>query len=241
MKKNSLPGFGASVLVVMALSACSGGTAAAPASAPASETATATLTPAKQYTTEELVALAGQVKATDGSSPGALSGAELEAKYDPLKSSLGKTTIEPAACRDMSVLGAVQSVPGSVSAGTARTKTAGVITDLTLTSGVDVAVLQERLDNIKSQAEACKKVTFTSSGQSITTSTEKAEGIGSVPGTVAFKTSMVMPDGEKGAIYTAHVIKDGVLISATSSGNDGDAGGPTAISALMDQAAALIK
>ncbi len=52
---------------------------------------------------------------------------------------------------------------------------------------------------------------------------------------------MAFPDGRTGTLFTAHAIKDGVLISATASGNNGEAGGPEAAGALLDQAAALIK
>lgn len=239
--KYSLIGLGASTLMVVALTACGGGTAAAPASAPASETATATPTPAKQYTDEELVALVKQIKASDGSSPAVLSGEELLDQFDPITDTFGKVAVEPAGCKDLAMLGVPQPVAGSSTAGTARTKTNDFFSNVSLTSGVDIALLQENVDTRKSQAEACEKVTFSAEGQSVTTSTEKVDGVGSMPGTAAFKTLMVTPDGKTGAIYTAHVIKDGVLISATASGTEGAAGGPEAAGALLDQAAALIK
>ena len=241
MKKNLLLGFGASALAAMALTACSGGTAAAPVSAPQSETATATPTPVKQYSNEELVSLVSQIKASDGSSLSAVSGEELAGRYQPLRDTLGKTTIEPAACKDLSAVGVPQTIAGSTSAGSTRVKTDGVFTDLTLTSGVDVELLEAKLDASKSKAEECSQMTFSSSGQSIKSTTEKFAGIGSVPGTIAFKTAMVLPDGTEGIIYTAHVVKDGVLISATASSDAAETGGPAAAGALLDQSAALIK
>ncbi|NWL11551.1 hypothetical protein DM793_09595 [Paenarthrobacter nitroguajacolicus] len=223
----------------MALTACGAGTAA-PASAPPSETATATPTPAKQYSTEELVEFAKQIKAADGSTRAAVSGQELVAQYDPLRA-LTQAAIEPTTCKDLGTLGVYQPIAGSTSAGTVRAKTGDFMTAVALTSGVERDVLQASLDTSKSQVEACGRMTISAEGQSITATTEKAEGIGSVPGTVSFKTVMAFPDGRTGTLFTANAIKDGVLISATASGNNGEAGGPEAAGALLDQAAALIK
>ncbi|NWL33793.1 hypothetical protein DM791_12925 [Paenarthrobacter nitroguajacolicus] len=223
----------------MALTACGGGTPA-PSSAPPSETATATPTPAKQYSTEELVEFAKQIKAADGSTRAAVSGQELVAQYDPLRA-LTQAAIEPTTCKDLGTLGVYQPIAGSTSAGTVRAKTGDFMTAVALTSGVERDVLQASLDTSKSQVEACGRMTISAEGQSITATTEKAEGIGSVPGTVSFKTVMAFPDGRTGTLFTANAIKDGVLISATASGNNGEAGGPEAAGALLDQAAALIK
>ncbi|MET3904131.1 hypothetical protein [Paenarthrobacter sp. 4246] len=243
MKKNSLLGFGASALVILALTACGGGTTAAQesTSAPASEAATSTPTPVKQYTKEELIALVGQVKLADGTSPAVLSGDELLAQYDSMVKGFAGATIEPAACKDPFLLGAPRTIDGSTAAGTTRTKANGFISSVSLTSGVDAARLQDDLEKSKSQAEECKKVSYSAEGQTLTTSTQKVEGVGNVPGTEGFKTVMVLPDGRKGAIFIAHAIKDGVLISASATAEDGVAGGPEAAGALMDQAAALIK
>ncbi len=242
MKKTTLPVFGVSALAILALTACGGGTTASQESAPApaSETAAATPTPAKQYTNEELVGLVGQVKESDGTSRAVVSGQELIAQFEPVRV-LTKATIEPAECANLGTLGAYQSIDGSTSAGTTRSKTGDFITSLALTSGVETGLLQASLDKSESQIEACKKVTLSAEGDTMTLTTEKISGVGNVPGTVALKTLMVMPDGKAGAIYSAHAIKDGVLISATASSNDAASGGPEAAGALMDQAAALIK
>lgn len=243
MKKNLLLGLGASALVALTLTACGGTTAAAQDStAPASGgTASSAPSPAKMYTNEELVGLVGQIKASDGSSPAVLSGEELVGQYDSLVNGFGKATIAPENCKDLRTLGVPQTIAGSTTAGTARAKVGDFISSVALTSGVEAAELQKSVDATKSQAEACRKMTFSAEGEAITTSTEKIEGVGGVPGTVALKTVMVMPDGKSGAIYTAHAVKDGVLISATASGTEAAAGGPEATGALMDQAAALIK
>lgn len=240
MKKTLLPGVGASALALLALTACGGATASPQESAPASETATATATPAKQYTTEELVALVGQIKESDGTNRAVVSGEELVAQYEPIRV-LTKATIEPAECANLATLGAYQPIDGSASAGTTRSKTGEFITNMAMTSGVDKGLLQASLDKSKSQIEACKKVTLSAEGDTMTLTTEEINGVGSVPGTVALKTVMVMPGGKSGAIYSAHAIKDGVLISATASGSDAASGGPEAAGALLDQAAALIK
>lgn len=242
MKKITLLGFGASALVLLTLTACGGSTAASQesVSAQASETAAATPTPAKQYTNEELVGLAGQVKEADGTSRAVVSGQELAAQYEPVLV-LKKATIEPSECANLGTLGVYEPIDGATSAGTTRSKTGAFITSLALTSGVEAGKLQASLDKSESQIEACKKVTLSAEGDTMTLTTEKIDGVGNVPGTVAMKTLMVMPDGKAGAIYSAHAIKDGILIFATASSNDAASGGPEAAVALMDQAAALIK
>jgi len=229
-------------MAVMALTACGGGSTASPepASAPSSQTSTPTPTPAKQYTNDELIALVKQVKESDGTTREVVSGPDLVAQYEPVRV-LIKANIEPAGCADLGTLGAYQAIDGSTSAGTARSKTGDFITSLAVTSGVDAGVLQASFDKSESQIEACKKVTLSAEGDTMTLNTEKIDGVGKVPGTVALKTLMVMPDGKAGAIYSAHAIKGGVLISATASASDSAAGGPEAVGALMDQAAALIK
>ncbi|MGA8787376.1 MAG: hypothetical protein WB535_00340 [Paenarthrobacter sp.] len=242
MKKHLLPGIGATALMVVALTACGGSTASPePTSSQSSGAATPTPTPVKQYTNEELIALVGQVKLADGTSPAVLSGDELLAQYDSMVKGFAGATIEPAACKDPFLLGAPRTIDGSTAAGTTRTKANGFISSVSMTSGVDAARLQDDLEKSKSQAEECKKVSYSAEGQTLTTSTQKVEGVGNVPGTEGFKTVMVLPDGRKGAIFIAHAIKDGVLISASATAEDGVAGGPEAAGALMDQAAALIK
>ncbi|MET4541510.1 MULTISPECIES: hypothetical protein [Micrococcaceae] len=242
MKKHLLPGIGATALMVVALTACGGSTASPePTSSQSSGAATPTPTPVKQYTNEELIGLVGKITLSDGTSPAVLSGKELLGQFDSVAKGFEEATIEPAACDDPILLGAPRAIDGSTTAGTARTKAGGFISNVSMTSGVDGARLQKDLDTSKAQAEQCKKVAYSAEGDTLTTSTEKVEGMGSVPGTAGFKTVMVLPDGRTGAIYTAHAIKDGVLISATASANDGAAGGPEAVGALMDQAAALIK
>ncbi|MDI2033703.1 hypothetical protein [Paenarthrobacter nitroguajacolicus] len=243
MNKNLLLGLGASAVLAMTLTACGGSTAASQEATSASPAASAssTPTPAKQYTNEELAALAGQIKASDGSSPAVLNGEELVGQYDSLVNGFGKATIEPESCKDLHVLGVPQTIAGSTSAGTARVKVGDFITSVALTSGVEASKLQEIVEDSKSEAETCGKITFSAEGDAVNASTEKIDGVGSVPGTIAFKTLMVFPDGKTGAIYTAYAVKDGVMISATASGTEGAAGGPDAAGALMDQAAALVK
>ncbi|MCP1411540.1 hypothetical protein [Paenarthrobacter sp. A20] len=242
MKKHLLPGIGATALMVVALTACGGATASPePASSQSSGASTSTPTPEKQYTKEELISLVGQVKLADGTSPAVLSGDELLAQYASVVKGFAGATIEPAACKDPFLLGAPRTIDGSTAAGTTRTKANGFISSVSMTSGVDAARLHDDVEKSKSQAEECKKVSYSAEGETLTTSTQKVEGVGNVPGTVGFKTVMALPDGRVGAIFIAHAVKDGVLISATASASEGVAGGPEAAGALMDQAAALIK
>lgn len=227
-------------MIVMALTACSGSATATDAT-PAAETPTPTPTVAKQYTNAELVELVKQIKTADGASLTVASGDDL-AQENPMKALLSMMTIEPAECAELGTLGSSEAIAGSTAAAGAELNAAsGVMTMVTLTSGVDKDVLQKSIDSSASQAATCANMTLSMSGQSLKVTTEKFEGIGSVPGTVAYKTAMSLPDGRGQSTYMAYALKDGVLISATASGQNAETGGVAAAGALMDQAAALIK
>ncbi|WP_079941318.1 hypothetical protein [Paenarthrobacter ureafaciens] len=246
MKRNALRGFAAAGLLVMGLTACGGGGASTDvaSSAPAGETPSATPTPteAKQYTTQELVDLVKQIKADDGSELTVSAIDDLASQQNPLKELIGQMTIEPAECKELSTLGASQSIEGSTAAAGAKIDTdAQVVTGISLISGVDKEVLTKSLEDNEDQAAKCANMTMTMGGSTLKVSTEKFDGISSVPGAKGFKTAMVLPDGRSQSTYMGFAIKDGVLISATASGANAESEGVAAAGALMDQAAALIK
>lgn len=242
MNKNALRGFGVSALIVMALTAC-GGTSPSTdaASAPASETATPTPTAAKQYSNDELLDMVKQIKTATGTELTIASSEEL-AQANPMKALMSMFTIEPAECKELATLGGAEPLAGSTSAAGAEVNNESrVMTMVTLTSGVDVQTLQQSIDASSAEAAKCANMTLSMSGQSMTVSTEKFEGIGTIPGTVAYKSTMTTASGAGQSTYLAYAIKDGVLISAAASGKGAETDGVATAGALMDQAAALIK
>ena len=242
MNKNALRGFGVSALIVMALTACGGsGTSTDAAPASASETSTPTPTAAKQYTSDELMAMVKQIKSGQGTELTVVSSEEL-ADANPVKAILGMFTIEPAECKELATLGGAEPLAGSTSAAAAEVdNAASVMSTVTLTSGVDVQTLQQSMDASAAHVAKCANMTLSMAGQSMTVTTEKVGGISTVPGTVAYKTTINTPSGATQSTYLAYAIKDGVLISAAASGKGAEAGGIASSGALMNQAAALIK
>ncbi len=239
MYKKSLLGLGVVAIVGMALGACSGpATSPDTASAKPSEKAAQT----KRYSNGELLDLVKQIKTADGTSLTTVSGEELSNQENPMKELLALMSIEPAECKALGALGSSQTIAGSTTAGGASVDTAGgVMSGITLVSGVDADALRNTVKNNKSQAAACENITLSMAGQSMDMTTKPVDGVSSVPDTVAYKTAISLPDGREQSTFIAYAVKDGVLITATASGQNADATGAAAAGALMDQAAALIK
>lgn len=239
MYKKSLLGLGVVAIVGMALGACSGpGTSPDTTSAPPSEKAAE----AKRYSNGELLDLVKQIKTADGTSLTAVSGEELSSQENPMKELLALMTIEPADCKALGALGSSQTIAGSTTAGGASVDTAGgLMSGITFVSGVDADALHNAIKNNKSQAAACENITLSMAGQSMEMTTKPVDGVGSVPDTMAYKTAISLPDGRAQSTFIAYAVKDGVLITATASGQNADATGAATVGALMDQAAALIK
>ncbi|MFJ4028801.1 hypothetical protein ACIPWF_15615 [Paenarthrobacter sp. NPDC089989] len=240
MKKFALHSVGISALVMMAVSGCGGSAGSTDAASPEA-TATPTPTVAKQYTNDELVGLVKQIKPKSGKELTVASSEEL-AQENPIKALLSMFTIEPAECKDLATLGGNTTLAGSTTAaGADLDAESGVMTMVTLTSGLDKQKLQDSIDQSGAQAQKCAKMTLSMAGQSMNVSTEKFDGISAVPGTVAYRTEMSSASGSTQTTYMAYAIKDGVLISATASGKGAEASGVATASDLMEQAAALIK
>ncbi|WP_157884167.1 hypothetical protein [Arthrobacter alpinus] len=240
MKKFAMHGAAVSALVVMALTGCGGsGDATVLAGSTASETPTPKA--AKQYSNDELMAMVKQIKPGNGTELTTASAEEL-AEANPVKALMSMFTVEPAECKELETLGSSEPVAGSTSAAGAEVNNeSGVMTMVTLTSGVDVGALQQSLDSNVAHAAQCANMTLSMAGQSMTVTTEKFAGISTVPGTIAYRTAMTSPSGAAQSTYMAYAIKDGVLISVTASGKGAEASGVTSAGALMDQAAALVK
>ncbi|MFC8040681.1 hypothetical protein ACFUOZ_15120 [Paenarthrobacter sp. NPDC057355] len=240
MKKFALQSVGISALVVMALTGCGGSTGSTNSASPEA-TASPTPTAAKQYTNDELVELVKQIKPKSGKELTVASSEEL-AQENPIKALMSMFTIEPAECKDLATLGGTETLAGSTTAAGADLDAAsGVMTMVTLTSGLEKQKLQDSIDKSGAEVEKCSKMTLSMSGQSMNVSTEKFDGINAVPGTVAYKTEMSTASGSAQTTYMAYAIKDGVLISATASGKGAEANGVATANDLMQQAAALVK
>ncbi|MCF3140647.1 hypothetical protein LRQ04_15430 [Paenarthrobacter sp. AR 02] len=238
MKKFALQGAAASALVMMALTGCGGSSASTDAAKPEPS---ATPTAAKQYTNDELVALVKSIKSPSGADLTVASSEEL-AQENPMKALMSMFTVEPAECNKLSTLGGSDVLAGSTTAAGADLNAAsGVMTMVTLTSGLDVKKLQESVDASSAEAAKCAKMTLSMAGQSMNVSTAKYDGINTVPGTVAYKTDITTPGGSSQSTYMAYAIKDGVMISATASGKGAGENGAATAGALMKQAADLIK
>ncbi|SCZ63663.1 hypothetical protein SAMN02799638_03709 [Arthrobacter sp. UNCCL28] len=243
VKKFALHSVGISALVMMALTGCGGSTGSTGSTGSATQEASPSQAPAtaKQYTNDELMALVKQVKSPSGKELTVASSDELS-QENPMKALLSMFTVEPAECKDLGTLGGSEVLEGSTTAaGADLDAESGVMTMVTLTSGVDVQKLQESIEKSSAQANKCAKMTLSMSGQSMNVATEKFEGISTVPGTVGYKTAMSSASGASQTTYMAYAIKDGVLISATASGKGAEATGVANAGAMMDQAAALIK
>ena len=193
MYKKSLLGLGVVAIVGMALGACSGpATSPDTASAQPSEKAAQT----KRYSDGELLDLVKQIKTADGTSLTTVSGEELSSQENPMKELLALMSIEPAECKALGALGSSETIAGSTTAGGASVDTAGgVMSGITLVSGVEADALRNTVKNNKSQAAACENVTLSMAGQSMDMTTKPVDGVSSLPDTVAYKTAISLPDG----------------------------------------------
>lgn len=68
----------------------------------------------------------------------------------------------------------------------------------------------------------------------------KLAGVGSTPGTVAYRTDTALPGGRKQSAITGQVIQDGVLITVSAAGGGSEADAISRAGKLLDQAAALV-
>jgi hypothetical protein len=108
-------------------------------------------------------------------------------------------------------------------------------------SGVDEDLLAKTVSANADQVTTCKAMSITMQGVKVEAATTEITGLGSTPGTLAYRTDITLPDGQQQSTVMAYVVKGGVLISSMASGaNAGTAGASTA-GALLDQAAKLIK
>jgi hypothetical protein len=67
------------------------------------------------------------------------------------------------------------------------------------------------------------------------------DGLSSVPGTFAYQTDTLMPNGQNQSMITAQAVSQGVLINVMSAGGASQAEAVSRAGAMLDQAAALVR
>ncbi|MFF2245588.1 hypothetical protein ACFVTM_15560 [Arthrobacter sp. NPDC058130] len=254
MKTSALRIAGASALLAwgaMGLSAC-GTPGGAPdtakstqtqAGAPArseSSTPTPTQTQAKAYTSEELTALVAQLKDGQGKPLTMMSGADLQKSIDQAKSVLASISVEPAECAPLALGGQAASTEGTaVAAGVAQDAATGASTGVSLAFRADAKVLEQGM----AQGEVlnkCSALSFTTGGTKVDLKLTKLDGLGSTPGTIAYRTDTALADGRKQSAITGQVLQNGVLVTVIAAGGASEADAVTRAGTMLDEAAALV-
>ena len=252
MKTSVLGTFGASVLLAVAVSACGGPGPQAAESSPAPSagsvttaavpTATATPTPsANAYTADELAALVGQVRDAADRRLTVVPGTDIKTTLDQTKAMLASIDVKPEECKELAAASAVPSVEGATMAmGMSSDAATGAATALSLIAGLDQSFLAKVKDQ-PAQLAKCSSMTMTVSGMDVSVTAAPLEGVGSVPGTIAYRTDSALPDGRRQSTVTAQVVKQGVVLTSVASGGPGEADAVRRAGALLDSAAALVK
>ncbi|MDR7160265.1 hypothetical protein [Arthrobacter sp. BE255] len=252
MNKSALPGFTASIFLAAALTACSGGAdtaagspeaASSPAASAGSSqspsptgTPTPDETPAKSYSSDELATLVGQIKDARGVPLTVMPAAGLAASVEQAKKLLADVVVEPAQCQDLVLAANSAGTEGLSSAlGTSVDSAAGAAAGVSFATGTGPDVPAVRSDSLA----ACKSVTVTTAGVTVSVVTSPVEGVGSQAGTVAYVTETTLPDGRKQSMLIAQARKNGVAVSVSGNGiSEEDA--ITRVGGLVDQALAVL-
>ena len=254
MKTSVLRIFGASALLAwgaMGLAACgtpTGSTdtaksaqAQAATTVPsAAATPTPTQTQAKAYTSDELTALVAQLKDAHGKPLTVMPLADLKKSVEQAKSLLASISVEPAECAALALGGQAASTEGTaVAAGVAQDAGTGASTGVSLAFRADAKLLKKGLAQVE-DFNKCSALSFTTNGTKVDLKLTKLAGVGSTPGTVAYRTDTALPGGRKQSAITGQVIQDGVLITVSAAGGGSEADAISRAGKLLDQAAALV-
>ena len=241
---------GASAVLVVGLAGCGAPAAETPAksnegaSAAPVESATPTATPtpeAKSYTGDELTALVGQLKDSKGVKLSVMSMADLSGTVEQTKALMSSIAVEPAECKEMALAGAATSFDDVTAAtGSSLDATSGATTVVSMMSGLDPALLEGRAAKA-GEVSKCSNMSFTTGTVTAEATVALIDGVGSVPGTLAYETHTSMSTGQKQAMITAQAVTRGVLITVMSSGGASQEEAVSRTGAMMDQAAALLK
>ena len=254
MKTSVLGTFAVSVLLATVVSACggtsepksAGSTPAAPAGSATAVATTPTPTPtptptAKAYTAGELAAIVGQVRDAADRRLSVLPSADIATTLEQTKALLASIDVKPAECKELAAATTVPSVDGAALAvGMSTDAATGAVTALSLVSGLDQSFLT-RLKGQQDQLAKCSSMTMTASGMEVAVTVTALEGVGSRPGTFAYRTDTALPNGQKQSTVTAQVVQQGVVLTSVASGGASEADAVQRAGALLESAGALVK
>ncbi|MFF1385832.1 hypothetical protein ACFVWT_19965 [Arthrobacter sp. NPDC058288] len=239
---------GASALLVLGLSACSGPANTAEAG-PASETSAATATPSptptedgfKMLTADELAAITGAVKDSESVALSVMPAEKVSQALDQMMSLMTEVRVEPAECNSIATGTALKPDSNTTLAvGASTASTAALTQTLSLLSGVEKEKLDRTLAQRDSDIEACSNISMEIGGMSMTAATTRLDSSAATPGAVAMQTDVTLPTGATQSTVMTFAVKGRVLISAQASGSGVTSSDLTSAEALLDQAAALI-
>jgi hypothetical protein len=250
LKTSVLGTFAATALLAMTITACGGTSAPATGSqaatgAPAATTASAptpTPTPTpKAYTAEELSAVLAQLQDSSGRKLSVMASSDLAGSIEQGKALIASMDVQPAECKEMAASTGVPALDGVVmAAGQSLDAAAGSMTMLTLATGLDEAFVAGAAAQ-EQQLAACSAMTMTVSGVTADVTLTPLDAVGTIPGTLAFRTDTFLPDGQVQSVITAQALQQGVLFTAVAAGGESEAEAVARTGALMDSAAALLK
>ena len=248
MKTSVLGTFAATALLAMTITACGGTSAPATGSqaatdAPAATTASApTPTPTpKAYTAEELSAVLAQLQDSSGRKLSVMASSDLAGSIEQGKALIASMDVQPAECKEMAASTGVPALDGVVmAAGQSLDAAAGSMTMLTLATGLDEAFVAGTAAQ-EQQLAACSAMTMTVSGVTADVTLTPLDAVGTIPGTLAFRTDTFLPDGQVQSVITAQALQQGVLFTAVAAGGESEAEAVARTGALLDSAAALLK
>lgn len=240
--------FAATALLAMTITACGGTSAPATGSqaatgAPAATTASApTPTPTpKAYTAEELSAVLAQLQDSSGRKLSVMASSDLAGSIEQGKALIASMDVQPAECKEMAASTGVPALDGVVmAAGQSLDAAAGSMTMLTLATGLDEAFVAGAAAQ-EQQLAACSAMTMTVSGVTADVTLTPLDAVGTIPGTLAFRTDTFLPDGQVQSVITAQALQQGVLFTAVAAGGESEAEAVARTGALLDSAAALLK
>jgi hypothetical protein len=259
MNKSAARLFGVTVLAAFSVAACGGNadtagsgdtlasetaSSATASAAPEATTASPTPTapPVKKYTSQELAALMNQIRDGKGAKLAVMTGEDLSGQVEQANALLEQMTIEPKECRDIVDAGSMEPPAGAALAtGVSIDAGAGDVATVTLMSGLDEDLLEKTVSTNAAQVTKCKAMSITMQGVKVEAATTEITGLGTTPGTLAYRTDITLPDGQQQSTVMAYAVKGGVLMSSMASGANAGTSGVSTAGALLDQAAKLIK
>jgi hypothetical protein len=246
---------GFSALLMTGLTACGGAPAdnsnqssvqeslAASVTSPpsSSETPSPSATPARTYKSSELAVLVGQLTDAKGVKLAVMSSSDLTGSLAQTRALLSSMSVEPAECQEMALAGTAPSVEGAtVAMGTSLDAADGASTAVSMTSGLDPALLARGMAQT-GELSKCAKMSIAMADTKFDVGITMIDGLGSVPGTLAYRTDTTLSDGRKQSMITAQAVVHNVLITVASAGGATAEGAISRAGAMLDQAGAQIR